>query len=54
MTKDLSTLMKNDEYKNAFHMYFQYVARNKRYANIYKKKMEKLEKDFKADLLIVI
>ena len=36
--------MTNPEYKDAFHMYFQYVGRNRRYANIYKKKMEKLEK----------
>lgn len=46
MTKNHSTLMKNPEYQDAFHMYFQMVGRNKRYANIYKKKMEKIEKDF--------
>jgi len=34
----------NQEYSHAFHMYYQYVGRNKRYANIYKKKMEKIEK----------
>lgn len=53
MTKDHSTLMKNEDYKNAFHMYFQYVGRNKRYANIYKNKMEKLEKAFSAGLLTI-
>ena len=36
--------MTNPEYKDAFFMYFNMVGRNKRYANIYKKKMEKLEK----------
>lgn len=47
MTKNLSELMKNPEYSEAFHMYFQYVGRNKRYANIFKYKMEKIEKNFK-------
>ena len=37
--------MNNPEYKDAFFMYFNMVGRNKRYANIYKKKMEKIEKD---------
>jgi cytochrome b involved in lipid metabolism len=37
-------LMKDTDYRDAFHMYFQYVGRNKRYANIYKRKMEKIEK----------
>ena len=37
--------MNNPEYKDAFFMYFNMVGRNKRYANIYKKKMEKFEKD---------
>lgn len=46
MTKNHSELMKNPEYKDAFFMYFQYVGRHKRYANIYKKKMEKIEKNF--------
>lgn len=46
MTKHHSTLMNNPEYKEAFFNYFQTVGRNKRYANIYKKKMEKIEKDF--------
>lgn len=44
MTKNHSILMNNPEYREAFHMYFQYVGRHKRYANIYKKKMEKLDK----------
>jgi len=38
--------MNDPEYKEAFFMYFNMVGRNKRYANIYKKKMEKIEKDF--------
>ena len=46
MTKNHTELMKNPEYREAFHMYFQYVGRNKRYANIYKRKMEKLNKSF--------
>lgn len=46
MTKNNSTLMNDPEYKEAFFMYFNMVGRNKRYANIYKKKMEKIEKDF--------
>jgi len=40
-------LMENQEYREAFHMYFQYVGRNKRYANIYKNKMDKIEKQYK-------
>ena len=47
MTKNLSELMKNPEYSEAFHLYFQYVGRNKRYAKIFKNKMEKMEKNFK-------
>ena len=46
MTKNLTDLLMDPEYKDAFHMYFQYVGRNRRYANIFKKKMEKLEKSF--------
>lgn len=38
--------MNDPEYKEAFFMYFNMVGRNKRYANIYKKKMEKIEKAF--------
>ena len=45
ITKNHSTLINNPEYKDAFFMYFNMVGRNKRYANIYKKKMEKIEKD---------
>ena len=47
MTKNLSELMKNPEYSESFHLYFQYVGRNKRYAKIFKNKMEKIEKNFK-------
>lgn len=38
-------LMNNSEYVENFHMYFHHVGRNKRYANIFKKKMEKIEKE---------
>jgi hypothetical protein len=53
MTKYHSILMKNKDYSDAFHIYFQYVGRNKRYANIYLGKMEKIEKAYKASLLNV-
>ena len=46
MNKNFTDLIKNPEYKEAFHMYFHYAGTNKRYANIYKKKMETLEKTF--------
>ncbi len=44
MKPSFEDLIKNTDYKDAFHMYFQYVGRNKRYANIYKRKMDKIEK----------
>jgi len=44
MKPPFEDLIKSTEYKEAFHMYFQCVGRNKRYANIYKKKMDKIEK----------
>ena len=46
------TELKNiPEYMDAFHMYFHYVGRNKRYANIYKNKMDKIEKQHKQQCL---
>ena len=36
--------MNNPEYKDAFFMYFNMVGRNKRYANIYKKRWKSLKK----------
>lgn len=49
ISKYHTILMKNDEYAQAFHMYFQYIGRNKRYANIYKNKMIKIEKSYVAE-----
>lgn len=46
MTKHHSTLMSNPDYREAFFNYFQTVGRNKRYAQVFRKKMEKIEKDF--------
>lgn len=37
-------LMTNTDYREAFHTYYQYVAKNYRYAMIYKKKMETISK----------
>lgn len=46
MKPTLEDLMKNADYNDAFHMYYQYIGRKplKRFAMIYKKKMDKIEK----------
>lgn len=37
-------LMSNADYCDAFHTYYQYIAKNRRYAMIYKKKMDNISK----------